>query len=79
MLVISDFFRRPELYPGEDLLNLGKSEIMLDILSAILKRLSFDWGLIHHEFCFPGLDLASPGYSSHRRSRLGTFSYRTAM
>ena len=67
MLVVPDVFRRPELYPGEDLLNLGKSEIMLEILPAILKRLSFDWGLIHHEFCFPGLGLASPGYSAFLR------------
>ena len=79
MRFVPELFRRQELSPGEDLLNHGKSEIMFETLPGILKCFSFDWVLIYHKFCFPGLSAVSPGYSSHRRSGLETFRHRTAM
>ena len=55
MLVVPDVFRRPELYPGEDLPNHGKSEIMSGLFSVIFKGIFLDWVLVYREFCFPGL------------------------
>ena len=48
--VFSEIDRRQELYPGEDLPNQGKYEIVLGMFFVYLLLLLLDWGLIYRKF-----------------------------